>query len=388
MARREALGMNVLDAAVARMAEVYAAGHRVVVSFSGGKDSCVMLEVALMAARQTGRLPVEIVYQDEEVSYPGTYDYVLRTFKRPEVTGKWLVMQMPQINVFSREHPYWWAHDWALRPEQWVTQPPDFAYWTRKEEPQAGVDITVMTTPFRFPPPPGKRLYSAVGLRAQESRTRLYGVYKARGHLVKPNKLGVYGIRPIYDWTDGDVWLAINRNGWDYNGAYDTMYAILGRQRNLRIAPPTQNVLGIAELRMAAQAWPRWFDKVCERLPGVRTAAQFGRRAVDPRRNLGETWEQAYQRLCIDEAPEWIAARSIELRRKMLSAHAHHATVPFPEIRPCYNCLGAVGSWKRLTFAMYGGDPFSVKASTRLPLVEPDFFRADAGKWGVNGAAP
>ena len=386
MARRASLGMSVFDAALGRLVEVYAAGHRVVVSFSGGKDSCVMLEMALIAARQTNRLPVEIVYQDEEVSYPGTFDYVLRTFQRPEVTGKWLVMQMPQINVFSRAEPYWWAHDWLLPPEKWVTQPPDFAYWTRREEPQSGVDITVMTTPMRFPVKAGQRLYSAVGLRAQESRTRLYGVYKAMGHLVKPNKLGVHGIRPIYDWTDADVWLAIQRFGWDYNRAYDTMYAMMGKKRNLRIAPPSQNVLGIAELKMASAAWPRWFDSVCARLPGARTAAQFGRRAVEPRRNLGETWEAAFQRECIDTAPGWIGERASEMRRKMLHSHAHHATTPFPEVRPCYNCLGSVGSWRRMTLAMYGGDPFSVKAATRLPLVEPEFFRPGAGRWGVGGA--
>lgn len=71
-------GRDVFAEAVHRMVRVYGEGHRVVVSFSGGKDSGVCLEVCLEAARQTGRLPVEVIMRDEEIMFPGTFEYAER----------------------------------------------------------------------------------------------------------------------------------------------------------------------------------------------------------------------------------------------------------------------------------------------------------------------
>jgi len=113
----------------------------------------------------------------------------------------------------------------------------------------------------------------------------------------------------------------------------------------------------------------------------VRTGVQFGMRAITPLRRLGETWEQTFQRECIDEAPEWIAERATEVRRKLLSAHSHHSTQPFADVKPCMTCHGSIGSWKKMAMAMYLGDPFAERISGMLRHVEPEFFRPGAGTW-------
>jgi predicted phosphoadenosine phosphosulfate sulfurtransferase len=69
--RARLLGVDVFQAAVERMVALYASGHRLVISFSGGKDSSCVLNVCLIAARETGRLPVDVVMMDEEVMFPG-----------------------------------------------------------------------------------------------------------------------------------------------------------------------------------------------------------------------------------------------------------------------------------------------------------------------------
>ena len=187
--------------------------------------------------------------------------------------------------------------------------------------------------------------------------------------------------RPIYDWSDGDVWKAIKDNGWDYNAAYNTLYSLGIRAKDLRVAPPTMNAGGIGTLARAAAAWPRWFDKVCKRCPGVRTAAQYGKRSVQPTRRLGETWEQCFTRECITDAPEWIGRRAAVVRDKLLSAHTRHSTGAFPDVEACHTCHGNVGSWRALAHAMYCGDPFSTKTSSMLPFVELEEFRKGAGYW-------
>src|SRR3990167_2669287 len=236
-----------------------------------------------------------------------------------------------------------------------------------------------MVIPQRFPPEEGKKLISIIGLRTQESMNRRLGISSSKGFLTKGNQYGVLYARPIYDWSDGDVWKAHKDYGWEYNEAYNVMYRLGLAKNQLRIAPPTMSLAGLTSLQLAAKAWPQWFDALCERLPGVRSAALFGKRAIEPFRKSGESWEKTFQRQNIDEAPPWIQERAMHARDILLHKHKSHSSNAFPQNSGCKRC-GLTGSWKALTKALYMGDPFSLKL--QMPYVEPDYFRPGAGKWG------
>jgi predicted phosphoadenosine phosphosulfate sulfurtransferase len=372
---RRMIGLNVFDAAIERMVELYESGARVVVSMSGGKDSTCGLEVSVIAAQMTGRLPVEAVTRDEEIMFPGTYEYLDRVKQRDDVDLHHLVAGQPIINAFNRESPYWWVFDDRLDPEQWVRQPPPYAEYIDD------INIEAMTTKARFPVAEGQTLASVIGLRVQESRGRLYGLHSSGGYMTKPHpRTGVRLARPIYDWTDGDVWKAIHSQGWDYNVAYDAMHRLGVPRTRLRIGPPSMSAAGANQLRMAATAWPNWWDRVVDRLPGMQTAAQYGIKVLSPIRKHGESWEECFRRTCILEAPAWISARAARAAERILSTHKHHSTSPLPESDPCYVCGGSMGSWKQLASMLYNGDPFAMRA-TILPYVEPEFFRPGAGRW-------
>jgi predicted phosphoadenosine phosphosulfate sulfurtransferase len=371
------LEYNVFDGAVSRMCELYSEGHRVVVSVSGGKDSGVSLEVCVLAARMTGRLPVEVVTRDEEIMFPGTFEYLERMAAREEIDFHWLVAGQPIVNLFNRRNPYFWAFDDRLSPEQWVRTPPPFAERIPEQY------IQGIVTSARFPPAAGKELYTVVGLRVQESINRQRGIYSSGGYRTgNANKWGSKYARPCYDWTDADVWKAIHDNSWDYNTAYDTMHRMGIPRKDLRISPPTLAIASVPALQMAARAWPQWFNRVATRLEGVRTVAMFGKRAVQPSRRYGETWEECFWRTCVNEAPDWIAERARAFAEHMLAGHTKHASAdyPFPQTKKCTRC-GGHGYWKALAHQLYMGDPFSMKA-TSLPCIEPEFFREGAGTWG------
>jgi predicted phosphoadenosine phosphosulfate sulfurtransferase len=373
-ATRVKLGANVFEKAIERLAVLYAEGHRLVISFSGGKDSGVMLEIAILAARMTNRLPVDVIMREEEIMIPGTYEYADWVANRPEVSFTHVVAHQPIINVYNRHEPYFWVMDPLLTPEQWVRKPPPYAI----DIPELNIDS--MTIPSRFPPQAGANLYAVVGLRVQESRARMFGLFRSRGHITIANRHGVQNVRPIYDMTDSDIWRAIRENGWRYNTAYDMLLRMGIPPRALRIAPPTMNHYGADILKLSSQVWPGWFDRVCDRLPGVRQVALFGNKAIIPHKRGGETWEETFKRVCLGpDNPAWIIERAARYSNDILTAHRNHATFPLPDVEPCYVCQKNNGSWRSLTRGLYSGDPFGHR--TDLPAIDPDFFRPGSGFW-------
>jgi predicted phosphoadenosine phosphosulfate sulfurtransferase len=350
-----------------------------VVSFSAGKDSGVCLELAIMAAGELGRLPVRVVMRDEEIMLPGTYEYAERVASRPEVDFRWLYACQPVLNVFNRDLPYFWVFDPALPPESWVRRPPKIA----RKIPH--LNIQDVNRHDLWGLPETTRIWSVMGLRAAESFNRTLGIYSKHGWRSKGAlRPGVFTCTPIYDWSDGDVWKFIRDRKTDYNHAYDVMHRMGVPRSKLRIAPPTMAVASMSTLDFARRAFPRWFESVCDRLPGVRTAAMFGVRAVTPQRRRGEGWEECFRRTCVQEAPKWIADRAALVAEHMARSHANHSALPISETVNCEKCGPNIGSWRALAFSMFNGDPFVLKSGSRggLKYVEPEFFRPGTGTWG------
>jgi predicted phosphoadenosine phosphosulfate sulfurtransferase len=377
------IGESVFDNSIQRIKSLYEDGHRVIVSFSAGKDSGVCLELAIVAARETGNLPVEVVMRDEEIMFPGTFEYAERVYHRKEVNMHWVVANQPIINIFNRECPYWWVFDPLLKPEQWVRIPPAFAEYIKT------LSIESMTNSERFPPAKGKCTVQIIGLRTSESMRRKWAIKSMKGsfktHVMGKGQNNMKA-HPIYDWSDHDIWKAISDNKWDYNHAYDVMFRLGMSPSRLRIAPPTMVKASAVGLKVAMKAWPRWFDKVCTRLPGIRAIARYGVSVLQPHRLLNESWEECFKRECITHAPKWIAERSTIMMDTMLRFHSHHSQSPFPQVSPCPSCYSP-GSWKDLAMIMYCGSPFcSTGGQTKsiLKEVDPEMFRAGSGRWEGN----
>lgn len=368
-------GQNVFTSALDRIYSLYKKG-KVVVSFSAGKDSGVCLELAIIAARKAGKLPVHVLMRDEEIMLPGTYEYAERVANRKEVDFKWIIANQPIINIFNRKMPYFWVFDPQLDSSEWVRQPPDCAEYIEEK------GIQALVSKKRYEMPEDRDLFSIMGLRANESMARRMGIFSKGGFLNQHrDHAGAYRATPIYDWKDGDVWKFIHDYGFDYNHAYDVMYRMgIARQR-MRIAPPTMTTAAVNDLGVYKQAWPRWFNRVEERCPGMRTTAMFGRRAVHPIRRHGESWKDCYHRTCIDDAPEWISERAIKIMKAIQLRHTSHSTENLPESLRCNRCGSLLASWMQMAKAMYTGDPFSLKQKWAKP-VEPEFFREGSGVWG------
>jgi predicted phosphoadenosine phosphosulfate sulfurtransferase len=204
------------------------------------------------------------------------------------------------------------------------------------------------------------------------------GVLSQRGvRTLAPDQFGVRHIVPLYDWQVGDVWRAIHENGWDYNRAYDVMQRQGFKAASMRIAPLSMTPAEVPEVQMAARTWPGWFDRVCERLPGMRSVALFGVRVLEPTHHRSESWEQTFRRECVERAPKWIADRCRVSEETILRAHRHHATGGLPDVANCPHCHWG---WRRMALELFNGDAFSQHLES-LPYVQPDFFRPGSGRW-------
>lgn len=272
--KRAFVADSVLERGVQRINTLFDRFDTVVVSFSGGKDSTVCLNLALMVARERGRLPLDVYTFDEEAIHPETVEYLHRVAALPEVRFRWYCMPVKHRNACSRRQPYW--HPW---------NPADRAVWVRDlpEEaitsaPWFKMGMTVPDcAPFVYGPEFGT-VADVRGIRAQESLRRLRSVtQKAEDNWIAGVRNGHnYACSPIYDWTTEDVWLATREFGWDYNRTYDVFNAAGVTRHQQRVCPPYgEEPLG--GLHQYAECWPHLWHRMIQRVPGAATAARYAR---------------------------------------------------------------------------------------------------------------
>lgn len=227
------LDIDVMRAAEARLDHVFARFERVYASFSGGKDSGVLLNLAIEAARRAGRLPLDVMVIDLEAQYRLTAEYVAAQMARPEVRPWWICLPLHLRNAVSNTEPHWLCWDPDAR-ERWVREFPQapgvisdeafFPFFRR------GMEFEEFVPAFGEWLSGGKPTACLVAIRADESLNR-YRTIASRAKerfeglawttRVTPSVVNAY---PIYDWRTEDVWRANGKRGWDYNRVYDLMY--------------------------------------------------------------------------------------------------------------------------------------------------------------------
>jgi predicted phosphoadenosine phosphosulfate sulfurtransferase len=188
------LDTDVLSAAKDRLSQVYRTYDEVIVSYSGGKDSTVCLELVIEVARELDKLPIDVLFFDEEVLLPETEEMVMRVRERPEVNLTWVCGQVHYWDASSNEEPHWVTWDPAKR-DVWVREPPDFAVWMGEMKYPAPGDAIA-----RLWGPEHGKVAEVLGLRGYESRPRMYGLISSGNFIARGPTPHVDKARPIYDF--------------------------------------------------------------------------------------------------------------------------------------------------------------------------------------------
>ena len=117
---------TVYEAFLERMHFLFREFDNIFVSFSGGKDSGLLLNLTLDFQRQ--HYPdkkIGVFHQDFEAQYQYTTDYVERTFARiqHEVEPYWVCLPMATRTAMSNYEMFWYPWD-DTKKEQWVRPMP------------------------------------------------------------------------------------------------------------------------------------------------------------------------------------------------------------------------------------------------------------------------
>jgi predicted phosphoadenosine phosphosulfate sulfurtransferase len=256
-----------------RLTYVFERFDQVAVSFSGGKDSTVCLNLALQVARATGRLPLDVISFDEEAIPPDTVEYMARVATLPDIQFRWYCVPIQHRNACSTTEPYWFP--WAPEDEhRWVRPLPPLAITAYPGFTRTGIAEQM---PALFPASRGTAAI-IMGIRTQESMSRHRAIASKVGRLAFMTPAGaarhITNVYPVYDWATEDVWIAPARLGWDYNRAYDVMDAAGMPRHAQRCAPPfgEQPIRGLHTFKTC---WPQLWGKMVDRVAGAATAARY-----------------------------------------------------------------------------------------------------------------
>ena len=270
--KKKITNQSVLDAARERFDIIYSRYDKVVVSFSGGKDSTVCLNLAIEAATKVGKLPIDVYFFDEEAIQPETVAYVQRVSQLETVNLKWICVPIRHRNACSRHQPWWfpWNPDdeslWVRPlPECSITKIPGFTHGMTM--PESVNDL--------YGPEHGTVAHVR-GIRADESLRRYRSVARKteENWISGPQNGYAYHCSPIYDWTTVDVWTAPQMFGWDYNKTYDVLSMAGVPPNQQRVCPP----FGEEPLRGLWQysvCWPELWHAMINRVDGAATAARY-----------------------------------------------------------------------------------------------------------------
>lgn len=280
---KRGLGQNVLAAAEERIAWTFDHYPKVYVSFSGGKDSTVMLHLVMGEARKRNRR-VGVLFVDLEGQYKLTIDHNLAMYAlyADLIDPFWVSLPIHLRNAVSVYETHWvcWEPD---KREAWIREPPEGAITDKATFPffRPGMEFEEFVPEFGEWYAQGIPTACLVGIRSDESLNRYRTIASTSKTaidgrqwttLVTSNVANVY---PIYDWRTADLWTYQGQNpDLPYNRLYDLMYKAGLTIHQMRICQPygddQRRGLWLFHL-IEPETWAR----VVARVNGANTGAMY-----------------------------------------------------------------------------------------------------------------
>ena len=368
MPEKHGLGISVLDAARQRVAWVFDTFPRIYVSFSGGKDSTVMLHLVMDEAIRRLR-KVGVLFVDLEGQYKLTIDHIQEMYDlyAAHTEPYWVALPIALRNAVSQYEPKWTC--WELgREADWVRKPPTLAITSQAFFPfyTYAMEFEEFVPEFGHWYAQGQACACFVGIRTSESLNRWRTI---AGHGTKfegRNWCGwigktLWNVYPIYDWATEDIWRYNGKFNRPYNHLYDLMHKAGLSIHQQRICQPygddQRKGLWLFHV-IEPETWARVVARVNGANQGAKYAQEsgniLGRIKID--KPPGHTWE-SFSMLLLESMP----TRTQEHFKNKIAMFIHwwqlHGYQTIPDEMPHgAEANKEAPSWRRICKALLRND--------------------------------
>jgi predicted phosphoadenosine phosphosulfate sulfurtransferase len=328
---------NVLEAARERIAFLFDRFERIYVSFSGGKDSGVLLNLMLdyMKTHNIDR-KLGVMVMDNEANYQYSLEFMHRILdaNRDRLDIYWccLPITLPcTVSSYAVEWQCWGEKD----RERWVRPMPQDEYIVNLDNCpfdffEEDMNYDRFWDSFGEWYSQGQRTACLIGIRTSESLNRFRAIMNTQTELLdgqmwtKKNMEHVYNCYPIYDWRTEDIWTANAMFEWDHNALYDIFYKAgvpLGR---MRVASPFMSE-SKSSLSLYRVIDPDIWARLCARVQGANFIATYGKQLTYRSFKLpeGHTWK-SFTKFLLDTLPQEVAEN---FRQRFIQSIRHWGRV-------------------------------------------------------------
>ncbi len=338
---KQYVAQNVYDALQERLHFIFEEFDNIYLSFSGGKDSGLLLNLVLDYQKEHyPRKKIGLFHQDFEAQYTVTTEYIERTYAKlkDDVEPYWVCLPMATRTAVSSYEMFWYPWD-DTKKEAWVRPMPEYDYVINLDHNPITTyryrmhqeDLAKQFSRWYKMSHGNKKTVCLLGMRADESMHRYSGFlnkkygYKKQCWISKQFS-DVWCASPMYDWSLNDVWHANAVFHYDYNHLYD-LYHMAGLQvSQMRVASPF-NDYSKDSLNLYRVIDPQIWSKLVGRVQGANFAAIYGRSKAMGYRSItlpeGHTWK-SYTQFLLETLP--IRIRNNYVRKFNSSIHFWHNT--------------------------------------------------------------
>lgn len=308
---------NVFDASIERIDFIFKNFERIYLSFSGGKDSGVMLNLVIKYMRDNGITEkIGVMVMDNEANYTHSLDFMHRIIKDNldllDVYWCCLPITLPcTVSHYATEWQCWGVEDednW-IRPmskESYIVNNDNHNFDFFKEN----MNYDAFWDKFGEWYSQGKKTACLIGIRTEESLNRFRAIMNEKktmegGHFwTKQNSKNVFNCYPIYDWKTDDIWIANGRFDWDYNKLYDIFHKSGMSIYSMRVASPFMSE-SKSSLNMYRVIDPQIWARLCTRVSGANFVATYGKQLNYHSFKLpnNHTWK-SFTKFLIDTLPK------------------------------------------------------------------------------------
>jgi predicted phosphoadenosine phosphosulfate sulfurtransferase len=298
--------INVYQASQDRFKFIFENFDRVYLSFSGGKDSGVMLNLALDYVKKhkiNKKIGIQIL--DNEANYEASLQFMQKILdaNRDYLEIYWCCMPITLPCTVSSYEIDWQC--WGIKDEhRWVRPMPKMDYVVNINNHPFGdkfkenMNYDEFWDMFAEWYAQGKTTANLIGIRTQESLNRFRAIMNDAKETLngvqwtKKNTPNVYNVYPIYDWRTRDIWIANAKFEWEYNRLYDTFYMAGVPVEKMRVASPfmseSKSSLNLYRV-IDGHTWAR----LCARVSGANFVATYGKQLNYHTFKLpdGHTWK-------------------------------------------------------------------------------------------------